>query len=103
MKPTTEQRIKALAAWLTATDLRDSGVTHAEAYRSPESLKAKLVPDFHGDRVIDAHIDNNVGYERFAVMTFGESATAYELPDRNMTDEDCVTVDGETFIVVCLG
>ena len=103
MKPTTEQRIKALAAWLTATDVRESGLPESEVYRSPESLKAKLVPDFHGSRVIDAYIDNNVGYEHFAVMTFGESATAYELPDRMMNDDDCVTVDGVTYIVVCLG
>jgi hypothetical protein len=100
MKPTTAQRINALAAWLTAHDWKLSG---NDEVRTPESLNAKPVPDFHGDRVIDAYIDNNVGYEYFAVMTFGESATAHELPDRMLTDDDCITHDGVTYIVVCLG
>jgi hypothetical protein len=103
MKPTTAHRIAALAAWLTATDMRDSGVTLADALRTPESLKAKTGIAV-GDRIIAAYIDNNVGWESFAVLTMDEADTAKELClERDLTDDDCVTLDGETFVVVCLG
>jgi hypothetical protein len=103
MKPTTAHRTAALAAWLTATDMRESGVTLADAHRTPESLRVKTGIAL-GDRILAAYIDNNVGWVEFVVVTEDEACTAKEIPgDRDYGDDDCVTVDGETFLVVCLG
>lgn len=107
MKPTTAHRIAALAAWLTATDMRHSGVTLADALRTPDSLRVKDT-EAKG-QIIHAYVDNNVGYVPFAVLTLDESRTTMLIPDRvseglpDYGDDDCVTLDGETFLVVCLG
>ena len=107
MKTTTAQRTAALAAWLTACDMRDSGISLADALRTPESLRVKDT-EAKG-QILHAYIDNNVGHVPFAVLTLDESRTTMLIPDRvseglpDYGDDDCVTLDGVTFLVVCLG
>lgn len=102
MNPTTAQRAAALAAFINADDARQG---------RPEGFPLRTVADLEietghavGDRILSAYIDNHVGHVPFAVLTEDEAATAKELSlDRDLTEDDCVEVDGTTFVVVCLG
>jgi len=91
------ERILALLAFINAEDARH-GCPPDEA-RTMESLQPLVVDG----QVVTAYIDNHCPAEPFAVLTMDESATTTLLPgDRNYTNEDCVSVNGQTFLVVYL-
>ena len=90
-------RAEALLAFIQAEDTRQ-GCPPDEA-RTMESLQPLVVDG----KIVTAYLDNHCPAERFAVLTMDESATTTLVPDRNYTEEDCVTIEGETFLVVYLG
>jgi hypothetical protein len=97
MKP--EQRIKALAAFINRED-KKQGRPKGFPLRTPASLEAKVTS--YG--LVTAYVDNHCPREDFAVLTMDEATTSKLLPgDRDYGRSDCVTVDGETFLVVYLG
>jgi hypothetical protein len=113
MKPTTAQRIAALVAFVNAEDERcgrPEGVALRTADR--DDLNVRPLPSsgvgVDGETLV-AHIDNHCPAEAFVVLTLDEAATTTLIPDRvgeglpDYGDDDCVTVDGVTFLVVYLG
>jgi hypothetical protein len=104
MKPTTAQRTAALVAAINAEDERQGrpeGVALRTADR--DDLNVRLDPSTYGGRILLADIDNHVFNQPFAVLTEDEAATAKEIClERDLTEEDCVTVNGVTFVVVAL-
>ena len=102
MKTTTAQRIAALVAAINAEDERQ-GRPEGVALRTADRDDLNVRVSDESPRILIADIDNHVFNEPFAVLTLDESGTTTLIPDRNYTDEDCVTVDGVTFLVVCIG
>jgi hypothetical protein len=91
-------RARALLAFINAEDARQG--CPADEARTFESLQPLVVDG----EIVTAYLDNHCPAERFAVLTMDESATTTLLPgDRDYTAEDCVTIEGETFLVVYLG
>jgi hypothetical protein len=92
-------RAHALLAFINAEDTRQGRPADVEP-RTIESLQPLVVEG----QIVTAYLDNHCPAEQFAVLTMDESATTTLLPgDRDYTAEDCVTINGETFLVVLLG
>jgi hypothetical protein len=102
--PTTAHRTAALVAAINAEDERQGrpeGVALRTAGR--DDLNVRLDPSTYGGRILLADIDNHVFNQPFAVLTEDEAATAKEIClERDLTEEDCVVVNGVTFVVVAL-
>ena len=96
-------RISALLAYINRADV-DQGRPADVADFTAADLNLRVSPNHLGGRVLLADIDNNTPCEPFAVLTLDEAATAKELClERNLTDEDCIKVEGQTFVVIHLG
>lgn len=94
-----KDRVLALLAFINAEDARQGRPADVEE-RTIESIQPAIVDG----QVVTAYLDNHCPAERFAVLTMDESATTHLLPcDRDYTDEDCVRIDDQTFLVVHLG
>lgn len=99
---TTADRINALVAFINAEDIRQGRPTGHPA-RTAENLEIAPSPHYLGDQVFTAYLDNNVGETDFAVLTMDESATTTLLPCRDYGEQDCISINGVTFLVVHLG
>ena len=86
-------RIAAVAAFINAEDVRQGRPANV-ADRTAASLRAKV-----DGTTVTAYVDNNLPAERFIVLTLDEAATSHEVPPRNLTANDCVTVSGVTYVV----
>lgn len=102
--PTLSDRVAALVAAINAEDVRQGRPDDVPPRTADaDDLNVRLSPDHVGGRILLADIDNHVFNEPFAVVTLDESATAKEFTlDRDLTEDDCVEVNGVTFVVVAL-
>ena len=102
--PTLSQRVAALVAAINAEDVRQGRPDDvAPRTADADDLNVRLSPDHVGGRVLLADIDNHVFNQPFAVVTLDESGTAKEFTlDHDLGEEDCVEVNGVTFVVVAI-
>ena len=103
--PTTAQRTAALVRYINNHDKaqgRPRGWSNRTA--APDDLNVRVSPHHLGGRVLLADIDNHTPCSPFAVVTMDEAATARDFTlEVDLTEDDCVTHRGTTFVVVYLG
>lgn len=100
---TTADRIAALVAFINADDVRQGRPDDVEP-RTAADLDVKVSADHVGGRILTAYIDNHCPCEPFVVVTIDEAATAKEIClERDLTEDDCITVNGVTYVVVYVG
>lgn len=98
---TAADRIAALVAFINEEDVRQGRPADVEP-RTAADLNARIAPCI-GGRIVLADVDNHVFNQSFAVLTIEEAATAKELClERDLTEADCVSLNGQTYVVVSL-
>jgi len=94
---TSQQRIGALAKWLTDKTINLEGLPIDQAKRTSENLQP-IVNQF-SENIISVYIDNNVGRQDFLVLTLNEAATSSEIDGSKIfTDDDTTLFDGHQWI-----
>jgi hypothetical protein len=96
---TSQQRIGALAKWLTDQTINLEGLPIDQSKRTSENLHP-IVNEF-SENIISVFIDNNIGRQEFLVLTLDEAATSSEIDgSRIFTDDDTTSFDGHQWIIV---
>jgi hypothetical protein len=94
---TSQQRIGALAKWLTEQSVKLEGMPIEQSMRTSENLQP-IVNEF-SENIISVFIDNNVGRQDFLVLTLDEAATSSEIDGSKIfTDDDTTSFDGHQWI-----
>lgn len=100
--PTESNRIAALVAFINRCDIQQGRPAGVPDFTAAD-INVRISPNHFGGRILLADVDNNSPCEPFAVLTMDESATAKEISlERDLSEEDCITVDGETYVIVNL-
>lgn len=102
--PTESNRIAALVAFINRCDIQQGRPAGVRDFTAAD-MNVRISPNHFGGRILLADVDNNTPCQPFAVLTLDESGTAKEIPsflERDLTEEDCIKVDGKTFVIVPL-
>ena len=95
---TSQQRIDALAKWLTYQTINLEDLPIDQAKRTSENLQP-IVNQF-SENIISVYIDNNLGRQDFLVLTFDEATTSSEIDGSKIfTNEDTTSFDGHQWII----
>lgn len=95
-------RALALALFINLDEVNQGRPSDIED-RTIEDLEIKPSPDYSGEQVLTAYIDNHCPCEPFAVLTMDEAATSKIIPCRDYGEDDCVSINGTRFLIVYLG